>query len=185
MPSVFALGVSVARHSTIARYCPLVILTGPSSFISRNPRQFSQCRTAESYLPALKRKKRRVSATGETDQREKENTTKIEILLGSRAFLVMGDKGRANIVQNFILYIFGQSCAVPVREDVLQPRRVLLPLPLLRGPLIPATGGIIRFHGSSDLVRELVLQCANTRVFPFQVRRRFLDEIWNEAYQEV
>ena len=97
----------------------------------------------------------------------------------------MGDKGRANIVQNFILYIFGQSCAVPVREDVLQPRRVLLPLPLLRGPLIPATGGIIRFHGSSDIVRELVLQRENTRVFPFQVRRRFRDEICNEAYQEV
>ena len=83
----------------------------------------------------------------------------------------MGDKGRADEIGKLLPYLLAQSFAVLVREDVLLPRRrvlLLLPLVLLRGCLIPATGRIIRFHGSSDILRELRLQWASESVFSIQ-----------------
>ena len=78
----------------------------------------------------------------------------------------MGDKGRADEIGKLLPYLLAQSFAVLVREDVLLPQRVLLllPLALLRGCLIPATDRIIRFHGSSDILRELRLN-RRARVF--------------------
>ena len=87
---------------------------------------------------------------------------KIEILPGSLALLVMGDKGRADELGDPLLYVRVQSIAVSVRKDVLLPRRVLILLlfasALLRGWLIAATGGVMRFHGIADVLRELRLQ---------------------------
>ena len=61
----------------------------------------------------------------------------------------MGDKGRADKLGELLLYVRVQSIAMLVREDVLLPRRVLICLAsaLLRGRLLSATGGIVRFHG--------------------------------------
>jgi hypothetical protein len=54
-------------------------------------------------------------------QREMKKTMKVEILPGSLALVVMGDKGRADEVGKLLLYVRAQSTAVPVREDMLLP----------------------------------------------------------------
>jgi hypothetical protein len=111
-------------------------------------------------------KKRREAKCQSTPPRTKRASKKENILPGTLAFVVKGDKGRADKRGEHVLHALAKFLDVLVREDVLLRRRaVLLP--------IAATIGIRHIQGLLNMLRELLLQMAGERGFPFKVRRTF------------